>query len=144
MDVCTDVEDAVCIAALIVSTLRMLYRLRCNNQRWRVYSRMLISENRWRAMRYSFDHGMIDLGRGKIIPFPQLLEELLDLIRGDAEALGCVAETEHARSILARGTSAHRQQALRARALENGATQSEANHAVVDHLIEETAKGIGR
>jgi carboxylate-amine ligase len=142
MDVCTDVDDAVCLAAMVASLLRMLYRLRTVNQRWRTYSTMLIRENRWRAMRYSFDQGLIDLGRGKVIPFPQLVEELIDLVRGDAEALGCLAEVEHARTILSRGTSAHRQLAARAKAIEDGATDDEANRAVVDHLIRETARGI--
>ncbi len=44
--------------------MRMLYRLRVSNQRWRLYTPMLIRENRWRAMRYSFDEGLIDLGKG--------------------------------------------------------------------------------
>jgi len=142
MDVCTDIDDALCLAALVVSALRMLWRLRCRNQRWRTYSPMLIRENRWRAMRYSFDQGLIDLGRGKVVPFPQLLEELLDLVREDAEALGCVREVEHARRILARGTSAHRQLAVRKGALEAGACEADANIAVVDHLIEETRRGV--
>src|SRR5690606_725900 len=113
MDVCTDAEDALALAALVCATLRMLYRLRRGNQRWRMYSRLLINENRWRAMRYSFDRGMLDLGRGRIIPFPQLLEEWLELVREDAEALGCTAEIDHSRTILAHGTSAHRQLAVR-------------------------------
>jgi glutamate---cysteine ligase / carboxylate-amine ligase len=142
MDVCTDVEDALCLAAMVASLLRMLWRLRCGNQRWRTYTPMLIRENRWRAMRYSFDQGLIDLGRGKIIPFPQLLEEMLELVREDAAALGCTAEIEHARKILARGTSAHRQLAARRRAIADGATDEEANAAVVDHLIAETGRGI--
>ena len=142
MDVCTDIEDALCLAALIVCVLRMLYRLRDSNQRWRVYSPMLIGENRWRAMRYSFDEGLIDLGRGRVIPFPQLVEELLDLVHEDAEALGCVDEVEHTRSILAHGTSAHRQLRVYKQALKNGASSDEAYRAVVDHLIVETAKGV--
>ena len=142
MDVGTDVEDAIAIAALIVSALRMLWRLRSRNQRWRTYSTMLIRENRWRAMRYSFDQGLIDLGRGHVIPFPQLLEELIELVAEDAEALGCLTEVCHARTILARGTSAHRQLAVRAEAIAGGATDEEADRAVVDHLIRETARGI--
>src|SRR5690606_25126316 len=105
-------------------------------------SRLLINENRWRAMRYSFDRGMLDLGRGRIIPFPQLLEEWLELVREDAEALGCTAEIDHSRTILAHGTSAHRQLAVRHEALAAGATDAEANRTVVDHLIRETAHGI--
>ncbi len=143
MDVCTNMEDALCLAALAVCSLRMLYRLRTNNQRWRLYSRLLLNENRWRAMRYSFDEGLIDLGRGRIMPFAHLFEELLEFIREDAEALGCVAEVEHVRTILAEGTSAHRQLRVYAAAVKAGATPEEATRAVVDHLIEETARPVG-
>ncbi len=141
MDVCTSVDDALCLAALAVCTLRMLYRLRGKNQRWRIYSTLLLNENRWRAMRYSFDEGLIDLGKGHIIPFPQLMDELLELVHDDAVALGCVKEVEHVRSILANGTSAHRQLKAYEEALADGASPEEAASAVVDHLIMETASG---
>jgi carboxylate-amine ligase len=141
MDVCTSVDDALCLAALAVCTLRMLYRLRGKNQRWRIYSTLLLNENRWRAMRYSFDEGLIDLGKGHITPFPQLMEELLELVHDDAVALGCVKEVEHVRSILANGTSAHRQLKAYEEALADGASPEEAASAVVDHLIVETASG---
>ena len=141
MDVCTSVDDALCLAALDMCSLRMLYRLRGKNQRWRVYSALLLNENRWRAMRYSFDEGLIDLGKGHIIPFPQLMEELLDLIHDDAVALNCVKEVEHVRSILAHGTSAHRQLKVHEEASAEGASPEEAAAAVVDHLIVETARG---
>jgi carboxylate-amine ligase len=142
MDVCTDIEDAVCLAALVQCIMRMLWRLRAGNRRWRSYPPMLIGENRWRAMRYSFDKGLIDLGRGNVIPCAQLYEELIDLIREDAEALGCLEEVQHVRRILKRGTSAHRQLALRARLLAEGKSEAEAGRGVVAHLIEETARGI--
>lgn len=138
MDVCTRIDDAVCIAAINVCLLRMLYRLRRSNQRWRTYARMLLMENRWRAMRYSFDEGLVDLGRGEIVPHAENLGDLIELIREDAEALGCTAEVEHAWKILERGTSAHRQVAAYERALASGASEHEALQAVVDLLIEET------
>jgi glutamate---cysteine ligase / carboxylate-amine ligase len=141
MDVCTRIEDAICIAAINQCLLRMLYRLRRSNQRWRTYARMLLMENRWRAMRYSFDEGLIDLGRGAIVPHEQNLGELLELIREDADALGCTAEVEHAWTILERGTSAHRQVATYERALAGGASQREALEAVVDMLVEESRVG---
>ena len=65
-DVCTRLKDASAIAALFQCLLRMLYRLRRSNQRWRSYAHMLINENRWRAQRYGVDEGMIDFGRGQI------------------------------------------------------------------------------
>jgi carboxylate-amine ligase len=143
MDVCTDLEDALCLASLVQCIMAMLYRLRAGNRSWRRYSRVLINENRWRAMRYSFDEGLIDLGRGTIIPFSQLVDELIDLVEEDAAELGCLDEIGHARHILARGTSAHRQLAIRAKVMAEGGTADEANRAVVDHLIAETAQGNG-
>ena len=143
MDVCTDMQDALCLTALTACILRMLYRLRTNNQRWRLYSRLMLNENRWRAMRYSFDEGLIDLGRGRIMPFAQLAEELLELTREDAVALDCVAEVEHVRTILSHGTSAHRQLRVHKSALDRGASPEEAVREVVDHLIEETVNSIG-
>ena len=142
MDVCTRVDDAVALAAMLVCTMRMLYRLRTANQRWRIYTSMLIRENRWRAMRYSFDEGLIDLARGKVVPFEELLEELLGLISEDAEALGCTKEVNDVRHILARGTSAHRQ--LKTYELEraSGASVDAALRAVVDRLIEDTTTGL--
>ena len=80
MDVCTRLDDAVALAALLVCILRMLYRLRKHNQRWRIYTPMLIRENRWRAMRYSFDEGLVDLARGVVVPFEELLDEILELV----------------------------------------------------------------
>lgn len=137
-DVCTRLDDAVAIAAMFVCIVRMLYRLRRVNQRWRRYSRMLINENRWRAQRYGVDEGLVDFGKGRIVPFPELLEELIELIGEDTEALGCRAQVEHARQIVHEGTSAHRQIETYARAVAAGADTAEALRTVVDGLIEET------
>jgi carboxylate-amine ligase len=57
MDMCTRLDDTISIAALYRCWLRMLYRLRLANQRWRTYSNFLINENRWRAQRYGFEGG---------------------------------------------------------------------------------------
>ncbi len=137
-DICTRLQDGVTIAALFVSLLRMLYRLKRNNQRWRRYSRMLIKENRWRAQRYGTDQGLIDFGLGEIIPYADLLEEIIDLVREDALELNCLPEVEHARQIVTGGTSAHRQVAVYHEALAAGAEKTEAQRQVVDMLIAET------
>ena len=142
MDVCTKLVDTVCLTALLACIMRMLFRLRCANQRWRVYTPMLILENRWRAMRYSFDEGLIDLALGKVVPFEELLDEILSLVAEDAEALNCVEEVGHARNILTRGTSAHRQLRTYEIAEAGGADNMEALKSVVDQLIEDTAAGL--
>ena len=142
MDVCTRLEDTVALTALLACIMRMLWRLRMRNQRWRLYTPMLIRENRWRAMRYSFDEGLIDLAKGRVVPFPELMDELCSLIAEDARALGCEKEVKGVHDILTRGTSAHRQ--LRDYELERaaGASDEDSLKSVVDTLIHDTAEGL--
>jgi carboxylate-amine ligase len=104
---------------------------------------MLINENRWRAQRYGYDQGLIDFGKGEIVPYAHLLEEIFTLVAADAARLGCTAEIEVARDIMARGTSAHRQLAVYQDAVAAGAAKEEALRRVVDWLIEETLAGLG-
>ena len=137
-DLCTRLADTICVASIYRCWLHMLYRLRLNNQRWRRYPNLLIRENRWRAERYGFDQGLVDFGKGQVVDYPDLLDEILELIREDAEALGCAEEVRHAKTILERGSSAHRQLEVYRIAVEEGADAKEALRAVVDMLIEET------
>ena len=118
--------------------MSMLWRLRVENQRWRLYPRMLVGENRWRAQRHGIDEGLVDFGKGRIVPMPDLIEEMIDLLREDADFFGCSAELTHARQILARGTSAHRQLAVYNAAIAAGLAPRQALERVVDRLIEET------
>jgi carboxylate-amine ligase len=140
-DVCSRIDDAVAIAALYQCIVRMLVRLRRGNQRWRAYDNMLIEENRWRAKRYGIDEGLIDFGKGEVVPCADLLEELIELTKEDAEALDCVDELLHSRHILTTGTSAHRQLATFAAAMDAGGTRPEALCSVVDMLVDETVSG---
>jgi carboxylate-amine ligase len=137
-DIPTRVNDTICLAAFYACLLRMLYRLRRSNQRWRRYRAMLVSENRWRAQRYGIDDGLVDFGRGEVVAYEDLLEELIQAVEPDAAALGCRGEVLHARKILERGTSAHRQVACWEKAKAEGAQGRDAFIPVVDMLIEET------
>jgi carboxylate-amine ligase len=71
-----------------------------------------------------------------------LLDELIGLLREDAEALGCVDSIANARDIVRRGTSAHRQVAVYNEAVVGGAEPREALKQVVDWLIGETLFGL--
>ncbi|HSE78403.1 MAG TPA: carboxylate-amine ligase [Alphaproteobacteria bacterium] len=142
-DIPTRLDDSVAVAGLFQCLLAMLWRLRRENQRWRIYPHMLINENRWRAQRYGYDQGLIDFGKGEIVPYAHLLEEIFALVAADTARLGCTAEIEVARDILARGTSAHRQLAVYQEAVAAGAAKDEALRRVVDWLIEETLAGVG-
>jgi carboxylate-amine ligase len=141
-DMCTDINDAVCLAALTMCILRRLYRLRLNNQRWRRYNRLLLNENRWRAMRYGSDEGLIDLAKGELVEFSYLLREILEEVDEDAQFFGCEREVAHARTILSRGTSAHQQVATYEKAIADGKTHEEALREVVAFLIEGTSRDL--
>ncbi|RED54033.1 carboxylate-amine ligase [Aestuariispira insulae] len=141
-DICTRLEDGITVAALYACLLSMLQRLRRSNQRWRMYSDMLINENRWRAQRYGFSQGLIDFGKAQIIDYADLLEELIELTAEDQEILGCVREVAQAREILHRGSSADNQVRVYNEALAANKTEQQALDDVVDWLIDETVHDI--
>jgi carboxylate-amine ligase len=137
-DICTRIDDGIAIAALYRCTLRMLWRLRQQNLRWRSYSEVLLEENLWLAQRFGRDAALFDLGKGGTVPLADLVDEWLGLIAEDAAFFGCEAEVAGARRIVAEGTSADRQLAVYESAVADGRPHQEALNAVVDHLIAET------
>ena len=141
-DVSPRMETALTLAALIQSLTRFLWRLKAQNRRWRIYDNFLLSENRWHAMRYGITNGLIDLGQRKLVPFENLVDELIELLREDAEALGCLPEVEAARQILERGTSADQQRQVYKDAVEAELPVEEALRDVVRHLISEFHAGL--
>lgn len=136
-DVSPRLNDTIAIAALTQCIFRMLFGLRSENKRWREYDRFLVEENRWRAQRYGLSEGMIDFGIGALVPFGSLLEELLELVAPHAEILGCSAEVNNIRQIVASGTGAERQLNVYHGALKDGADGQEALKEVVRALIVE-------
>ncbi len=144
-DICTWLEDGLTIAALYQSILAYLCDLRARNERRRHYRRILLAENKWRAMRYGTEAKLGDFGKRKLVPFADLTDELVEILRPYAERLGCVAEVEHARVIARRGSSADHQLQVFRTAQAAGASEREAQVAVVDWLVAETAalKGPG-
>ncbi|HEX6300142.1 MAG TPA: carboxylate-amine ligase [Acidimicrobiia bacterium] len=141
-DVCTRLDDAMTIAALYQALLGFLYRLRRNNQKWRTYAPGIIEENVWRAQRYGTTGSLVDFGKGTLVPFPDLVEEIIELVSQDAIEFDVRDEIRHARDILRDGTSAQRQIAAYEKAITGGADEREALQAVVDELIVDTLYGI--
>ena len=134
-DVCTKIDEALCITALIVSVVAKLIKLRQDNKAWRRYEHHLISENRWRAVRYGIDGRLIDFGKQEQVPVRALIEELLEVVDDVVDDVGVRAEAEYANVILAEGTSADRQIAT--------FEKTGSLEAVVDQLIEESSAGWG-
>ncbi len=140
-DICTRVDEAVCIAALFQAICAKLVKLRRNNMAWRRYRHMHITENKWRAVRYGIHGEMIDFGIEESVPFHFLMEELLEIIDDVLDDLGSREEVEYLRTILREGNSADRQIAVY---YQNGGDENreEALMAVVDNLIAETREAL--
>ena len=134
-DVCTRVEEAVCIAAIFQAIIAKLWKLRRDNLTFRVYPFDLIEENKWRAVRYGLDGKLIDFGKQAELPARELIRELIEWFIGDVvDELGSRREVEYAYRIMDEGSSADRQLATFARTGDL--------NAVVDQLIAETAEGV--
>src|SRR6185503_2038199 len=98
--------------------------------------------NKWRAQRYGVQGSLADLGRRTLVPLSDLVEELIGMLREHAGEFGCLAQVEHARTIVANGTSADHQLRVYKAAREAGADEHEAQIKVVDWLIEASLEGI--
>lgn len=140
-DICTRVEEAVCIAALFQAICAKLIKLRQQNMSWRQYRHMHITENKWRAVRYGVQGELIDFGIEQSVPFVDLIEELLLLLDDVVDDLGSREEVEYVRTILQNGTSADRQIAC-FQAHGGPDNAEEALKAVVDQLVAETKEGL--
>ncbi len=141
-DVAPRIDHTIALAALTQSILRMLYTLRRQNQRWRQYERFLIEENRWRAQRYGIKEGLIDFGVGQIIPFEELIKELIELLTPHASFLGCLKEVQSAAEIYEQGTSSIRQVAVFDEAKKQGADDKDALRQVVRSLVADFSTGL--
>ena len=141
-DMCTDIDDAMALAALTQCLLHYLYRLQSRHMRWHDYARFLVDQNRWRAIRYGYDEGLIDFTHANIIPVTDILHDVVEMVTDDARELGCLAELESVLKIPERGTSAHQQLDTYQRAIGNGMSHEHALHSVVDFLIDKTAAGL--
>lgn len=137
-DSCTHLEDSLCIAALFRCLIRRLARDPALNAEMSPMWRLIVDENRWRAQRFGIEGAFIDIARKAMRPFAEMLEDVHALIREDAVNLGCLAEVEHARTIVARGTSADQQLAIYTQARDAGKTRRQAMMRVVDWLLQTT------
>ena len=142
-DVCTRLDDAVCMAALYASLVRRLLRQDREGALPPEPPTEIIAENRWLAQRYGVLAFFGDPRGGGRMDIDDWTAELVEELAGDARALGCEAELRHALAIIREGTGADRQVDLfRLRRLE-GDTVEEALRHVVDLVLADTREGIG-
>ena len=133
-DIPTRVDDTIALAALFQAIVCKLDRLIEKNLGFRLYRRMLIQENKWRAVRYGLEGNMIDFGKQKEVPTRDLIRELLEFVDDVLDDLGSRREVEHIHTILERGTSADEQLQV--------FNQTNDLKAVVDRLMERTIENV--
>ncbi len=132
-DMTTRIDDTIALAALIQAVMGKLYLLYRRNLGFREYSRELIEENKWRAVRYGLDGQLIDFGKREQVPTRQLIGELIEFVAEAVDVFKSHDEMDRIRAIVKEGTSADRQLAVFAK------TQS--YQAVVDDLMEQSMLG---
>ena len=133
-DIPTRVDDTIAIAALFQAMVAKVNKLLEQNLTFRLHHKMLIEENKWRAVRYGLDGKMIDFGKGAEVPVRELIRELLEFVDDVIDDLRSRKEIRHIRTILDRGTSADDQ-------LRVWRETGDIN-AVVDRLIELTMENV--
>ncbi|MDP9039107.1 MAG: carboxylate-amine ligase [Acidobacteriota bacterium] len=127
-------RESIAIAAVIQAVACKLWHLHASNQDFRQYSRALIMENKFRAVRYGLDGSLIDFGKQQEVPVRGLILEMLDFIDGVLDELGSRAEVGYIRTMLEQGSGADRQlQVFR---------ETNDLKAVVDYMASETRAGL--
>ncbi len=127
-------EETLAIAALIQATAAKIHQLHTRNQDFRNYSRALLMENKWRAVRYGLDGKLIDFGKETEVDERDLIREYLDFVDDVVDGLNSRQEINYIRHILEIGTGADRQ----LKKFEE--TKDLAR--VVDYMAEETKVGL--
>ncbi|HEX9670394.1 MAG TPA: carboxylate-amine ligase [Thermoanaerobaculia bacterium] len=133
-DVPLRVDETVALAALMQAVTAKVAKLIKQNLGFRLYRRLLINENKWRAARYGISGKLIDFGRQAEVPTVDLIHELLEFVDDVADELGSRKELAYIEEILRGGTGADRQLAAWQRTNDM--------KAVVDHIVWETHLGL--
>lgn len=141
-DLCTLLEDALCIAALYACLVRMLLRQYHAGTLPEEPLTEIIAENRWLAQRYGVLAFLGNTDDGGRTDIADLVTQLVETLGEDARALNCERELQHAMHIVAYGSGADRQtDHYRLRLLE-GDGNRRALLSVVDRIVGETREGI--
>jgi carboxylate-amine ligase len=127
-------EESIAIAALIQATALKLWKLHANNLDFRQYSRALLMENKFRAVRYGLDGKLIDFGKQQEVDERDLILEYLRFVDAEVDELDSRKAINYIHTMLQNGSGADRQ--LRV-FRETGDLK-----AVVDYMASETRAGL--
>jgi carboxylate-amine ligase len=127
-------EESVAIAALIQATAAKLWKLHEKNIDFRQYSRALLMENKFRAVRYGLDGKLIDFGKEEEVDERLLIAEYLDFVDDVVDGLESRPAVEYVKTMMDSGSGADRQLKV---FRETGSLR-----AVVDYMASETRAGL--
>ena len=127
-------EETVAIAALIQATACKLWKLHESNLDFRQYSRALLMENKFRAVRYGLDGKLIDFGKQIEVPERELILEYLHFIDDVVPELESRSAINYIYKMLEQGSGADRQLKVYR---ETGDLKK-----VVDYMAAETRVGL--
>ncbi|HXO21166.1 MAG TPA: carboxylate-amine ligase [Thermoanaerobaculia bacterium] len=133
-DVPMRVDETIALAALIQAVTAKLYKLIKQNLGFRLYRRLLLNENKWRAARYGISGKLIDFGKQEEVSCVSLIHELLAFVDDVVDELGSRNEIAFIYEILRMGTGADRQIEVWNRTHDL--------RSVVDHIVHETHMGL--
>ena len=133
-DVTMLVDETIAIAALIQAVIAKLYKLLKQNLGFRLYRRLYISENKWRAARYGLEGKMIDFGKQAEVNAQDLIHELLEFVDDVVDDLGSRNEINYVHKIIEHKSGAKRQ-------LDVWEKTGDMK-AVVDYIIQQTNQGL--
>ena len=137
-DSCTRLDDAVAIAALFRCLVRALDRDRALNAGFDRVGRAITQENKWHAQRYGMAATFVDPFARSPLTAKAWLEQVLDFIAEDVDALGCGPDIKHLDDIVTQGTSADRQIDIFTKAQAAGRKRLTAIADVIDWVAAET------
>jgi carboxylate-amine ligase len=139
-DVCTRLDDAICIATLFRCLVHHLFENEDLNADIGPIGRAIAVENKWRAQRYGTSASFLDPRSMKVVPIDVALHEFIDRIQYDARVLDCTVELSRAGNILKRGSSADQQLRIYEEGRAAGQARVHAIKLVVDWLQQETVR----
>jgi carboxylate-amine ligase len=133
-DIPLTADETLALAALCQAIVAKLHSLIKKNLGFRLYRRVYINENKWRASRYGMDGKLIDFGKKEEVETEKLIYELLEFVDEVVDDLGVRNEMDFIKEMMKMGTGADRQLTVW--------NKSENLNDVMDYIISETYKGL--
>ncbi len=133
-DVCMTVDEAVMITGLIRALVQTCYEQILQEKAYPNASRDLLRSAHWRAARYGLNAHLVDVQAERLVPAPELIDQMLAFLRPVLESSGAWDEVSTlVNTTLQNGNGATRQRAIYR---DTGSYK-----AVVDFIVAETARG---